>query len=343
MFSAADEHTIYFEADQLQTIVAVGASDGQERWRTPLSNSLVPQSPIRFIAPPVVSDGMVFISASASASAAYSENPPGVLVFALHADTGALAWSLPIKGINANEQAQLLTARQGVLFVELPTGNLVALRGSDGTQLWSAPDSTSGGNPSVVTDGVVSFLQYQHIVALDAPTGKLLWSYPVDDQVTTAFRNPLGIGASSVYVSSNRFINNTAVQYLISLNAQTGNVQWTYQTNFESTGASVTEAGNLVYYAHGSYLDAMRTSNGQRVWRYSAAPNLGFGTPVVVDGVLYVSSNIGSSHTIVMCFGDCPPSTAIYALNASTGAVYWRYASEAIDTSVPPWVTNSAN
>src|SRR5690349_19200086 len=62
--SIADEHTIYLISDQLQTIVAVRASDGQERWRAPLTNPLEPQRPLRFSTLPIISDGTLFVGGS---------------------------------------------------------------------------------------------------------------------------------------------------------------------------------------------------------------------------------------------------------------------------------------
>jgi putative pyrroloquinoline-quinone binding quinoprotein len=161
-----DERTIYLVSNPLQIIIAVRASDAQERWRTPLTNSLDPQHLLNFLDPPIVADGMLFISAGTT-------NPdaaPGALVFALHADTGALAWRLTIKGPTL--ETRLLAAEQGMLFVEnIPNGDIVALRESDGVQVWSAPGPAhrkstdlcrwGGVSPSIPTDRWARRLQWQ--------------------------------------------------------------------------------------------------------------------------------------------------------------------------------------
>jgi outer membrane protein assembly factor BamB len=116
------------------------------------------------------------------------------------------------------------------------------------------------------------------------------------------------------------------VEYLYSLSAQTGQLQWKYQVT-RGIGWGITVAGNLVYFANGTYLDALRVSDGQRVWRYGTAPYYSakkgecydsseFGAPAIADGVLLVKST-----------GNCSRE-AVNAINPATGALYWQIALE---------------
>jgi len=131
------------------------------------------------------------------------------------------------------------------------------------------------------------------------------------------------------------------VNDLLSLNAQTGKLQWKHSITFEGVdGPSVTEAGDLVYFPDDKSLDAVRASDGHLVWQFSS-PNLAFGRPVVVHGVVFANTyEAFRSHT-VLCFVNCEPDMRIYALDASTGALYWYSAWKVMDTSVPPWVTTT--
>ncbi len=219
-FSVADEHTIYLVADQPQTIVAVRASDGQELWRTPLTNSLEPQTRLRFLAPPIVSDGMLFLSASASTT--NSDNAPGVLVFALRADTGALAWSLPLGGP--------VTVGQGLVFVGVPFGNISAFHERDGALVWRkrvVPDGEYVQGMPTYGDGMVLSVLIHSIVALNARDGSPAWLRPLANQWP---EDPVSVGANSVYYRTFEMVATVGeTDYLNSLNAQTGNLQWRYK------------------------------------------------------------------------------------------------------------------
>ncbi len=266
-------------------------------------------------------------------------------------------WHFLVKEIQYDPTSWLLAADQGMVFVKGPVGEIIALRGSDGVQAWSAalgPGEALAGFP-VFANGVVYIVtnaqsdsnqdDFRRILALDARDGKQRWSHPLERHIATLARRPAGIGASSIYLEGTEYVRNHDVRYLYSVSAQTGQVQWKYPVTTDSNGDafSATEVGNVVYVASNgdTHLDALRVGDGQRIWRYASNANIGFGTPVVVHGVLFVKSleiyRNGSGSAL--CFAGCEPPTAIYALNATTGSFYWHSAWTNMDTFSQPWVT----
>ena len=344
-----DERAFYVVGGPPATISAVRRSDGQELWRTPLRSPTQPEQPLISFASPIVSDGVVYVMAE--------DDHSGILIIALHAESGALAWTFPIKLDDVHQlgpQTQMIAAGQGMLFVESPSKEVIALRSDDGTRAWSAPanpDEALGGPPvfadgklyiiyglaSSVDAGSGSFVTYQRLVALDARDGKRIWSHLAQGYTSSG---PISVGARSLYYQSTVTGDHGLRQYLNQISAQTGELQWQYEVINPSANIGAVEAGDLVYFASSIYLDALRVSDGHRVWRHRFQPNTGFGVPVVVDGVLYVKSYIVYPHVIVWRpFGPSEPEAAINALNASTGVLYWRSAAEGVESFAPPWLT----
>ncbi len=213
---------------------------------------------------------------------------------------------------------------QGLVFVGVPFGSISAFHESDGTLVWRkrvVPDGEYVQGMPTYGDGMVFSILIHSIVALNARDGSSAWLQPLANQWP---EDPVSIGANSVYYRTFEMVATVGeTDYLNSLNAQTGNLQWRYKV-VNASGSTAVEAGTLVYYASDRYLDAVRVSDGRRVWRHSSNANVGFGTPVIANDVLFVASHVVYPHIITVCPPDCEPPSAVNALNASTGAVYWR-------------------
>lgn len=299
----ADEHTLYVTTKT--AILAVRAQDGTVLWRTPLN-------PAGYIlVAPVVADGMVYV-----ASLAGTEET----IEALDAKDGTLAWSVP----HAPFPWQPLAAGAGRLYVGTSSGAISALRSTDGALVWSR-QSTVGVNKQFAgpayAGGMVYVADDEHVVAWRASDGTEVWSQPLNGTASTQ----LGIGASSIYV-----LGGSYPYHLFSFNSQTGRLQWKYRVDDSIFYATVSEAGSLVYFANGPALDALRVRDGQRVWRHSSTGDVGFGLPLLVNGVLFVRSFVLREDRQTPCPGECEP-LGVSALNASTGSLYWRTAWSAID------------
>jgi outer membrane protein assembly factor BamB len=305
-------------------VIAVRVSDGNELWHTPLTAQPLPISSTIENPSVFMSDGLVFISPAVQ---------PGIVgtIVALRASTGELAWSLSPEGFETGSRVGLMAVGQGMVFVEAPDDSVFAYRANDGVLVWRqnvASHMSAFDSPISLLfgDGEV-FLADQHsIVALHASDGSLAWSRQTASQW---IRSQMAVGASSVYYQTfETDPTGGASDYLNSLSVQTGNLQWRYRVINASRSTPV-EAGELVYFASDIYLDAVRVSNGRRDWRYHSGSNVGFGTPVIANNVLFVPSHVAYPHIITTCPPECEPPEAVIALNAATGAMFWRVADDA--------------
>lgn len=263
--SAADAQTIYLvkgtNAVAIQAL-AIQALDGHELWRTPLQDPAHLQQPMTVVAPPLISDDMVFINAYIG-----TRNAPGA-VFALHANDGSLAWSLPLDGFDGNLQTRPLAVGQGLVFVGTSGGSLSAFHTSDGSLVWRQhvlPNDSQQVLP-VFAAGLVYFIDEMNrsVVALHAQDGSHAWTRTLPANLLDSHFGRLSVGANSVYFESTEVKNDRYSEFLYSLNAQTGQAQWRYPL-INGSGSQAVEAGDLVYYSSSTYLDAIRVSDGHRV------------------------------------------------------------------------------
>jgi outer membrane protein assembly factor BamB len=327
---AADAHTLYLTTGAV--IMALRASDGKALWQTPLSNPAHLQQLLSVTAAPILADGMVYLS----------EYAPGGLevIEALRASDGVLVWSQALENYYEDSQGPPLAAGQGMVFVGAPTGNLSAFRSSDGALVWSWRATTSEAYQVVpaFAGGVVYAACSQQIVALHARDGTVVWSHPL---ATPLSNLNLSIGASSIYFEQTEVTATVSPDYLYSLSAQTGHMQWKYQV-INAFGSRAIEAGHLVFFASDRYLDALRVSDGQRVWRHSSNSNVGFGAPFIANTVLFVKSAVISPRIQTTCPDECEPSAAVNALNAATGSLYWRSTWPGSDSSALVGIIDSS-
>jgi outer membrane protein assembly factor BamB len=133
--STADEHTLYLMEEETQSIFAVRASDGKELWRTLLHHPSESTASYLQFSSPVVVDGMLYFNAVAGYYSSISQDV--MVVFALHAATGTLAWTSVVNTADQIEQTGTIAVGQGMLFVGSRMGEVFALRASDGAHVWS--------------------------------------------------------------------------------------------------------------------------------------------------------------------------------------------------------------
>lgn len=121
---------------------------------------------------------------------------------------------------------------------------------------------------------------------------------------------------------------------LDALNARTGVVRWRQPIE---KGKWVTAATDdqIINLASGFDVTTVRVSDGRRVCRYHSNSNVGFGTPVIANNVLFVPSHVEYPHIITSCPPECEPNEAVIALNAATGAMYWRVVENAWSVVMP--------
>jgi len=280
-------YTIGFSAQTAKkTIVAVRLSDGKLLWRTVLPPSRV--NPLLF------TDGQNII---------VDLELMGIL--GIDPADGSIRWT---KQVNATLNDVLL---HGVVYTVLRGAphtadydklTLTAFGASDGKDLWSAPsDITSrlGANGALLFGNSGPHTTF----ALNPQNGRRIWT----NETSGLF---VGVTAQMAFVDDT---------YLTALSATTGQSLWRAQSGDFGFGSAwhdaLAVANGLIYGGRSEELIALHERDGTEAWRVAFKGYLYVSQPVIHDGVLFVVL--------------APPSSSssprqIVALNAATGAIYWR-------------------
>ena len=139
----------------------------------------------------------------------------------------------------------------------------------------------------LVVDGVMYVAAVNEVRALDAETGRQIWQF---SRPQTPGLVPTGDPASginrSIAVLGTRLFLQTDHAHLLALNRRTGQLLWDvemadYRLNYGATGALLV-VNDLVIAGISAgdegvrgFLDAYRTSTGERVWRFWTIPARG--------------------------------------------------------------------
>ncbi len=301
------------------------------RW----SSNVGPSSP-----PPVIAGGMVY-------------DPCSYSLCALDAATGDLIWTYETGDTGFSSP----TVANRVVYMgsggnNNPRPGLYALDATTGALLWYYAESPGPYNSSpLVANGLVYFSDKAGDVhALNATTGALVWTYSAGSNVLSS----LALANGVLYVAA--FDGNVHA-----LNAATGVLIWKHLLA-GNIYASPSVADGMLYVGD-SYPDwnfyALDATTGATVWKYPVAeyassqaiangvvyviPNLGVIALDAKTGVrLWESSTGGAANAPVVANGVLYLSAqdeSLYAFNAGTGALLWKYAFSKGSPS-PPVVVN---
>ena len=209
----------------------------------------------------------------------------------------------------------------------------------------------------IVNNGIMYVTEPPSIVhALDAASGKTLWSY--------SYRNPDDVSVCCGLVNRGVAVHNDTVflatldDHLIALNAANGQVRWNVVLEDYHHGASVTAAplivGDKVIVGYGGadmgmrgFLDAISTKDGSKVWRFYTVPAPGEpgsdtwsgdswkrgGAATWITGVYdptlnllyWATGNPGPDYQGDTRQGDNLYSCSVVALDADTGKLKWHF------------------
>ncbi len=156
-----------------------------------------------------------------------------------------------------------------------------------------------------------------HLYALNADTGVLLWKYTVGNYVDSSPTVANGIVYFGVYYSDHN---------LYALDANTGALLWSYPTDSRLSSPAV--ANGIVYVGStDNTLYALNATTGALVWQYTISNFVEINSsPAVVNGVVYFGSGDGEGN--------------VYALNAATGALIWKHPTTVSGVDSSPAVVN---
>ena len=223
---------------------------------------------------------------------------------AVDRDTGDRAWEV---GVGHDIHPSIGVADG---FVYVAAEDLRAFTAENGEAVWTALQNAEPDGVTV-TDGVAytASRDREEVYALDAHTGKELWTATVTGITTPTVRDDV------LFVSSYRGVH--------ALDAESGEEYWAIEPQ-DTVRAPLTAGEGLVYGTHREALVAYDADSGDRQW--SQAGYFRGVSPALVDGTLYVSGHPGEDDQSWHPDGRSGPQAL--ALDAATGEVEWTFAPE---------------
>lgn len=302
-------------------ITALRASDGTLLWATTIGGTADPgqgSTTSKFaslVGPPLVADGNVYLAFD------YGQfvRDAGLIV-ALRASDGQELWRRQV--INADHdtpESHPLAVGGGLVFV----GGTGALRATDGTPVWAG----IGGDGTPVYDSGTLYVIPAHgqIVALRATDGKRVWS--VDQSHSSLVVQTIAAHDGALYLGLQTAVDGNQA-YLDALDGASGKQRW--QVPLPGWPQDTTVADGVIYVGMAaSYagklggLVVLDAATGATRWQKSTGTYIGYRHPQVVGDVLYALST-NDRPGIGPCLANCGEPDFVNALDARSGAFYWR-------------------
>lgn len=210
-------------------LVAVDLDRGLVRWRLDVATALTPAT----------GGGLVFTTS-------------GTTIEARDAQTGAIKWSAALPG----GAAAPLYWDTGWLLASTASGDLAALRGTDGTLVWrqalGAPLSTA---PAPALDRLYLPLADGRLVAVSLATGETIWSQRVTGRITAL----VGLDDQLVF--------GTSEKYVVSVDLQRGRERWKWRVGGDVAGLPVADDKRIYFASRDNMLRAVDRGNGNLRWK----------------------------------------------------------------------------
>ena len=252
------------------TLYAFDAKTGHPLWSKTTGNILQGW--------PVVNSGLAYISSQDGN------------VYALHAATGALAWTAPL-GLSGEPAVATTGIAIGGALLYIGAGqSLYAFNATTGQRVWqiAAPGGLSNSAP-VVADGVVYIGGfYNNLYAVDAQTGATLWLARTGNVINGSAAVAYGL----VYIGSGDGV-------LYAYHAHTGSLAW--KTSVGGVIFTSPAVADGVVYATtacdcgasaSKFLFALDAMSGARLWSFAPGYPM-YSSPTVASGFLFASAYTG--------------------------------------------------
>lgn len=216
---------------------------------------------------PVVSGDVIYVAV-------------GSRIYAVNRVNGNQEWRFPVGvPLEANFRTGLTDA--GDIVVAATDDGTVYGVNKDSGELafqYSSPDPVIG-RPAVTSSAVVFQLPNNRLMAIDF-NGNPLWDNPFQSQ-DGLFAAMVGSG-NSVYFFTNRLTMN-------SLNVNTQQLNWSQRFNRLQPTVEAALFEDTLYITSGTFVIALRTTNGTARWQADTRANLIFGPAANENGLAVVS------------------------------------------------------
>ncbi len=260
--------------------------------------------------------GFALVKGTIFAQSSNSSGPP--MLIALNATTGTISWTARTGADGYPENGTVATGG-GDAYVGCGTkatgnpGGVCAFSEASGKRLWAyIPDCKCQFNgtvasPLVYSNGVVYYgvsgfpgQSDPYVVALNAQTGKPIWSYdPGSGALGSA---PLAVSGGNVFFDC---VTAGNAEGICAVKNSGGSLLWQATTGNTSTAFSIA-AGVLYASNNQDVVVALNAGTGAALWSSAAAVGKSAFPPAIALGSVYVAGN-----------------TSISALKATTGEQLW--------------------
>jgi outer membrane protein assembly factor BamB len=268
-------------------IVALDARTGAVRWRYKTPGEDMPSPALVRIAG---RDAIVFANGDDH-------------VRALSVRSGRLLWITPVTGVSTMASA---AAVDGLVYVLAGTAagsgipdHVYAVRASDGSIVWRAPFGNADDSPTVANGrifvedgntqpGPAGRDAYNQVFALDAKTGRLLWSY------TSALGGFTRVGTNEQAIAAFAdrgvlFQSLEAARRFAAFDVRTGRVLWSIPTQAAVKMSGVAKAGRIYVGDTAGVLYMIDEGTGRVLARRKFPLPFTCSSPVIVGSTLYVA------------------------------------------------------
>ncbi len=209
-------------------------------------------------------------------------------VRALSRQDGGEAWRA--KGLHG-----LVSAAPGSVIVRSPAGRVSSLQPRTGGVRWTAESSVAGAIPAVIDRDLV-FVAGAGLAALDAASGRVVWSAPPGPIVTSL---PVSAGT--------RVIVGEADGTLRCRDRVTGASLWTFRTGEALLAPAFIDEGGEVFLGTSDRQLLRLSPKGHRRWRWKVGADVT--SPAAVTGSLALFTSF---------------DTTLYAIHRGSGKLSWR-------------------
>jgi outer membrane protein assembly factor BamB len=237
---------VYIGGGDRGKLYAIDANLGTEKWSIPVTG---PDNLSRSLfSSPLLVDNLVYMG---SVSGRLS---------AVNAATGTLAWQFATPD-NIPIMAGATTLNGVIYACSLTT--VYALDARTGALRWEYDTGYPATNSSPTVYEGVLYVNVQDIelVALDAPSGRLMWKLPIQSGAVSASRRSSPVVSDGILYMANTDLN----LYAIDLGRK--QIKWKLRTG-ASIMISSPVVANGVLYLGGDKLYAVNASNGTVQWTY---------------------------------------------------------------------------
>ncbi len=244
-------------------LIALDRETGSEKWRF--------AQPVSAESLPTVVDRVVYVGSEEGH------------LFAVDAATGEERWQVQATG----GIYRSVSVQDDVLYFGTMNGHVEARRVADGAPIWQAgtttPDLTIG--TPALANGIVYAQLPPGTAALDAATGKVLWSSaPIQGNIANS-------------VTNNLLFSGREDGSVRALDARSGEERWVFPTGGKVQAAPAVTGDSVYVASFDRSLYALDAATGQERWTFDLDGAVTYG-PSIANGMLYIGTDAGTLFAI---------------------------------------------